>query len=85
MMHYFMYSQEFIKEHKEINAKIGRDFKCGAVSVGPYMKKYCEIISENDLRAFCNKYPDADIVAKGERYKMSYTKTTAPFIGSGKE
>lgn len=81
----FMYSQEQIKEQKEINAKIGRDFVSGEVSVGSKRKKITDIIPMDALAGYMQRFPDGVIVHKGERAKTVYKKPTTPYIGSGKE
>ena len=43
----FVYSDIQIKSDKEINKKIGRDFKCGDVSIGSKRHKYSKIINYN--------------------------------------
>lgn len=84
-MYYFMYSQSQVSEEKTINAKIGRDFLCGEVSVGPKAKKISDIIADIDLVGYAQRFPDYEIVYKGIKNKTTYKKPTTPFIGSGKE
>ena len=81
----FMYSQMQIDQDKEINQKIGRDFQCGEVSLGASNQKFSKMIPESDLAIYQTAYPDAKIIASGDKNKMIYKKPSTPFIGSGEE
>lgn len=84
-IYYFMYSQSQVSEERQINAKVGRDFVCGEVSVGPKSKKISDIIPDTDLTGYAQRFPDYEIVYKGTKNKTTYKNPTTPFIGSGKE
>lgn len=84
-LYYFMYSQSQVSEKRAINVKIGRDFLCGEVSVGPKVKKISDIIPDTDLIGYTQRFPDYEIVYKGIKNKTTYKNPTTPFIGSGKE
>ena len=81
----FMYSQEQIAEQKKVNNKVGRDFQCGEVSVGPKNRKISDIIPMDSLAGYMQRFPDGLIVYKGAKSKTTYKKPTTPYIGSGKE
>lgn len=84
-LHYFMYSQSQVDQNKEVNAKIGRDFLCGEVSIGPKSKKISDVIPDTDLLGYAQRFPDYEIVYKGIKTKTTYKLPTTPYIGSGKE
>lgn len=76
----FVYSDIQIKSDKEINKKIGRDFKCGDVSIGSKRHKYSKIIKKSELQSMCAQYPDTKIVTEGKLSSMNYTPITNNFI-----
>lgn len=76
----FVYSDIQVKTDKSINKKIGRDFKCGDVSIGSNRKKYSKIIEKSELQSMCSQYPDTKIVAEGKLSEMNYTEITNNFI-----
>lgn len=62
---YFMFSDIEVNEENVIAKKEGKRFKCGNVSAGGQMRQFSKKIKQSQLKAFCNKYPDAKIQAKG--------------------
>lgn len=83
---FFVYSSMQVEEKKKVNKSISRDFRCGEVSVGSTKLKFSDIMNSGDeLVAYKKQYPDAKIITKGMKNKMTYTSPTTPYIGSGKE
>lgn len=77
---YFIYSKQQIEEDTEINARIGRKFVPGDVSVGNNRVKYSKILLVSDLDKMISVYPDTKIVAQGIYGNMKFTKIDDSFI-----
>ena len=77
---YFMYSQQQIDTDTEINARIGRKFIPGDVSIGNNRAKYSKILLTSDLDKMIAMYPDAKIVTKGIYGNMKFTKIDDSFV-----
>lgn len=67
---YFMFSVTDMNRRKEIEAKLGRKYKPGKVRVRGDYKPFTEMVTDPSL----SKYPDATIVASGEKEQMKYKK-----------
>lgn len=70
ILHYFLYSQEQINEKDRVEAKRGKRFVCGTVSVGNQSEKFSHLSTKPSLG---NRYPDCKIVAKGYLSEMRYS------------
>jgi len=77
----FIYSDMYINNMKSINKKIGRNFKCGQVSVGSDRKDYCNIIDANKLSSVMKQYPDTKVVYSVPKLQQAqYTEIDESFI-----
>lgn len=65
---YFIYSEQQEKLRKEVEAKIGREFKCGLVVVRGLRVPFTEMNITGTSR-----FPDAKLVAQGIKSRMKYT------------
>lgn len=67
---FFMFSVTDMNRRKEIESKLGRKYEPGKVRVKGDYKPFTEILSDPSL----SKYPDAIIVASGEKETMKYKR-----------
>lgn len=65
---YFIYSSEQLKLRKSVEAKMGKNFKCGTVIVNGTRKLFTELSPRPTSR-----FSDAIIVAQGDPTLMKYT------------
>jgi hypothetical protein len=77
---YFVYSDQQIKEDKQINNNIGRKFEPGNVSIGNTRAKYSKIILTSDLDKMTAMYPDTKIVTQGILGNIKYTAIDNGFV-----
>jgi len=77
----FIYSDMFINNMREMNKKVGRNFKCGQVSTGSERKDYCNIIDANKLSSVMKQFPDTKVVYSVPKLSQaSYTEIDESFI-----
>jgi len=76
----FVYSQQQIAEDTSINARVGRTFVPGQVSVGNTRMQYSKIILRDELNKMTSVYPDTKVVAEGVLGNFKYTKVDEGFI-----
>lgn len=75
---YFIYSEEYNKEQKQINLKMGRDFRCGQVSVGSTKKQYSIKVGYYQYEAMKTRYPDLKIVYKSKPGEAKFSEPYYP-------
>lgn len=76
---YFVYSDMHANKEKEVASKIGKTYIFGTVSNGTKMSKFTEMVSERNLKKYEGMYPDVQVVLKGNKNQIVYTK---PSFGS---
>jgi len=77
----FIYSDMFINNMKDMNKKVGRNFKCGQVSTGSERKDYCNIIDATSLSDVMRQYPDTKVVYSVPKLSQAqYTTIDESFI-----
>lgn len=69
---YFYFSSEQAARKKEIQAKLGREYKPGLVLVSGKYKQFTEVLNDPDS----SRFPDAILVASGFLKKMKYVDET---------
>lgn len=65
---YFLYSSEQLKFRKQVESKMGKNFKIGHVIVNGVKKPFTELSSSPKSR-----FTDAILVAEGDPNLMRYT------------
>lgn len=76
---YFVYSDMHANKEKQVASKVGKTYIFGAVSNGTKMSKFTEMVTESELKKYEGMYPDVQVVVKGNKNQITYTK---PSFGS---
>ena len=76
----FVYSNIQIQQFKSINKSVGRDFKCGSVSIGSRKEPYSAIIDKDKISDTRERFPDLKVVHIGTLSGTTFTKISNEFL-----